>query len=376
MQVTERPGSLVAELTDLKLKTKLESCANGPFYKSDFVIAHRGAPLGYPEHTKEGYIAAAEMGAGLIECDVTFTNDGALVCRHSQCDLHRTTNILQTPLAAQCTTAFAPATATSTAEASCCTSDISLAEYRTLCARPDYVNPKAESVETYLTLPNARVEGDLTSCGTLMTHAESIDLIDSLDAKFVPELKAPMVDMPYNGMSQRDYAQTLIEEYQAAGVSLKRVFPQSFNLADVFHWIQTYPEIAHQVVYLDGRGRNPDFEPTLSDMQELYGKGLRIIAPPIPVLVRLNANGDIVPTDYALLAKEAGLEIITWTFEAGVATDPRNFTYFTTREVIANEGDSLKVLHALHEKVGIKGIFTDWAGTVTYYASCVGVDPT
>ena len=48
--------------------------------------------------------AAARMGAGVIECDVTFTKDRQLVCRHSQCDLHTTTNILSLPaLAAKCT---------------------------------------------------------------------------------------------------------------------------------------------------------------------------------------------------------------------------------------------------------------------------------
>ena len=34
------------------------------------------------------------MGAGVLECDVAFTKDRGLVCRHAQCDLHTTTNIL------------------------------------------------------------------------------------------------------------------------------------------------------------------------------------------------------------------------------------------------------------------------------------------
>ena len=37
------------------------------------------------------------MGAGIVECDVTFTSDGELVCRHSECDLHTTTDIVATP---------------------------------------------------------------------------------------------------------------------------------------------------------------------------------------------------------------------------------------------------------------------------------------
>ena len=35
----------------------------------------------YPEHTFQGYEAAALMGAGIIECDVTFTKDKELICK-------------------------------------------------------------------------------------------------------------------------------------------------------------------------------------------------------------------------------------------------------------------------------------------------------
>ena len=51
---------------------------------SDFSIAHRGASLQYPEHTREAYVAGIYQGAGLVECDVAVTADGELVCRHSQ----------------------------------------------------------------------------------------------------------------------------------------------------------------------------------------------------------------------------------------------------------------------------------------------------
>ena len=64
-----------------------------------FSIAHRGAALMFPEHTEESYRAAARMGAGIVECDVTFTKDKELVCRHAQNDLHRSTNILASNLA-------------------------------------------------------------------------------------------------------------------------------------------------------------------------------------------------------------------------------------------------------------------------------------
>ncbi len=52
----------------------------GPFHRSDFSIGHRGAAMQFPEHTKESYLAAIQMGVGVVE-DVTFTKDKELVCR-------------------------------------------------------------------------------------------------------------------------------------------------------------------------------------------------------------------------------------------------------------------------------------------------------
>jgi len=72
IQVGARPFYLVEGMDNGRLKDKLLSCNDGPFFKSDFSIGHRGAPLQFPEHTKESYQAAARMGAGIVE-----TNCGA-----------------------------------------------------------------------------------------------------------------------------------------------------------------------------------------------------------------------------------------------------------------------------------------------------------
>ena len=128
VQLGPRPFFLVDDMTPGPLKTRLQSCAEGPFSKTDFSIGHRGAALQFPEHTKESYEAGARMGAGILECDVTFTRDKELVCRHSQCDLHTTTNILATPLATKCSIPFAPTAFEANgnliqpASATCCTS--------------------------------------------------------------------------------------------------------------------------------------------------------------------------------------------------------------------------------------------------------------
>jgi glycerophosphoryl diester phosphodiesterase len=79
-----RPYYLINNMTDGPLKEKLQSCENGPFAISDWSIGHRGGgTLQFPEETVESTMAGARMGAGILECDVAFTADRGLVCRHS-----------------------------------------------------------------------------------------------------------------------------------------------------------------------------------------------------------------------------------------------------------------------------------------------------
>ena len=67
-----RPFYLIDDLEDGTLKDELMACSGQTPERSMFSIAHRGAPLQFPEHTRESYLAAARMGAGIIECDVAF----------------------------------------------------------------------------------------------------------------------------------------------------------------------------------------------------------------------------------------------------------------------------------------------------------------
>lgn len=171
------------------IKASLQTCVH-PLTPNLLSISHRGAPLVFPEHTREvsslphvdgpnsaglcgsdmgallrssfvlsvnlaisligeadqsrlwvdqmlhlaispllqGYQEALRLGAKWIECDAAVTQDFELVCRHSQCDLHATTNILSVPaLSAKC----------SVPHKVCCTYDITLAEYSTLCGVAD-----------------------------------------------------------------------------------------------------------------------------------------------------------------------------------------------------------------------------------------------
>jgi uncharacterized protein (DUF2249 family) len=85
VQLGPRPYYLVEDMDPGPLKRELERRSEGPFEVSDFSIGHRGACLHFPEHTKESYEAAARSGASAV----------------------------------------------------CCTSDITLAEFKTLCGKMD-----------------------------------------------------------------------------------------------------------------------------------------------------------------------------------------------------------------------------------------------
>jgi glycerophosphoryl diester phosphodiesterase len=231
VQLGPRPFFLVEDMQDSRLKRKLQSCSAGPFRKSSFSIGHRGAALQFPEHTKESYEAGALMGAGILECDVTFTKDLELVCRHAQNDLQTTTNILVTPLASQCFRPFTPAviaadgTLVTPATAECRTSDITLAEFKTLTGKMDAFNPRASTPQEFLG-GTANFRTDLyagPTSGHLLTHRESIALFKKLGVQMTPELKSPSVPMPFNGFTQEQYAQKMIDEYKASGVSPTRV---------------------------------------------------------------------------------------------------------------------------------------------------------
>ncbi len=382
VQLGPRPYFLVHDMADGALKRTLQQCSDGPFHKSDFSIGHRGAALQFPEHTVESYTAGARLGAGILECDVTFTKDKELVCRHAQNDLHTTTNILLTPLAGKCTRPFSPAVLGSggqiitPASAECRTSDITLAEFKSLRGKMDAFNPAAQTPAQFVG-GTAGFRTDLYSgptSGTLMTHRESIELFKSLGTKMTPELKSPSVAMPFDGFTQADYAQKMIDEYKAAGVPPRDLFPQSFDKGDVLYWIRHEPAYGRRAVYLDDAETVADL-PGFADLVGYKQDGINIWAPPTFALLTVDSANQIVASQAAKDARAAGLDIITWTLErSGILADGNNgFYYQTFDSAVSREGDVMRVIDALARDVGVRGIFSDWAAPVTYYANCMGL---
>jgi glycerophosphoryl diester phosphodiesterase len=381
-----RPYYIIDNMTSSALKSKLEKCENGPFSITGFSIGHRGGgTLQFPEHTVESNMAGARMGAGILECDVAFTADRGLVCRHSLCDLHTTTNILLKPnLAAKCTVPFTPANATSPANALCCTSDITTAEYLTLCGKMDGFNASAKNVKDYqYGTPVWRTEL-YDTCGTLMTLDSHITLVNSLpgNRNFTPELKTPptQVRMPFKGYTQEQYARDMIETFIRRGVHPNRVWAQSFNPPDVFQWLKEYPSFGKHAVYLDDSGDTPEtYAAAVAALPGIKAKGVNIISPPFNYLLTVTAdNKTIIPAPYAIAAKKAGLDIISWTFErsgplAQVAAN-KDYYYSSIAPAVHYDGQHYDVLDVLVHQVGIKGLFSDWSATLTYFANCFGLE--
>lgn len=381
VQLGPRPFYLVQGMDEGKLKDRLMQCENGPFYRTDFSIAHRGGALLFPEHSDTAYRGGARMGAGIVECDVTFTQDGELVCRHSECDLHTTTNIVATDLNKQCTV---PWTGPGQNPApKCCTSDLTLDEFKSLKAKMDASNPNATTPEGYLG-GTASWRTDLyTGHSNVVSFKESIELNKELGVKHTPELKGAEHQDRVNTTfgSQAGYAQKFIDTLKAGGVEPKDAWVQSFNKDDILYWINNEPSFGEQAVYLDSI--DPTVSPaiprqTLAELKQLKKNGVRIFAPPMWALLTVNDAGKVVPSEYAVDIRKAGLDIITWTFERadlrqGASQAGWYYMFDAEGKAIKKDSDMYKALDVLARKVGILGIFSDWPATVTYYANCMGL---
>merc|ERR1711964_828391 len=85
----------------------------------------------------------------------------------------------------------------------------------------------------------------------------------------------------------------------------------------------------------------------------------------------------IIPSTYAISAKQAGLDIIPWTLErSGPLADVRadeEYYYGFFAQGVSYDGQIYEVLDVLARDVGIKAIFSDWSSTVSYYANCFGL---
>ncbi|WP_287409921.1 glycerophosphodiester phosphodiesterase family protein [Oceanithermus sp.] len=368
-QLGPRPFFLLDRLEPGPLHQRLAACAarTEAYPRSPLAVGHRGAALFFPEHTREGYLAAVRQGAGFVECDAVPTADGALVCRHSDRDLAETTNILSTPLAAKCRKPFRPGR-----KPDCRTTDLTLAEFLSLEGWPEGRNEAARKPEDYYrAAPAWRTLA--YAPGTVMSHRRYIELLKPTGVNFIPELKK--ADLP-PGLSLEAYRRRIVDDYRELGVPPERVYLQSFDLEDLRYWRRYAPEYAKNAVWLDGRYKERGFDPAHPErlkpsMAALAAEGLRFLSPPLWVLLALDDDGRIVPSAYASAARAAGLELIPWTLErSGPLTGGGGWYYRSVRPAIRSDGDVYRVLDVLVNQIGVYAIFSDWPATVTFFDAC------
>lgn len=363
-----RPSYLVSNMNPSSLKTKLETCLHNELFSitpDDFSIGHRGAALQFPEHTKESYLAAIAQGAGIVECDIAVTKDGELVCRHDQCDLHTTTNILTTPLNSSCTQPWSYDETSSQSSAKCCTSDLTLAQFKTLKGKMDNFDSSANTPESAIDATRSW-RTDLYSPGTLVTLEESIELIESHKRKHTPELKAYT---RHDGMpSYNEIRDKVVHLYKKHNIPAENVWLQSFVADDVKYWIENYPDFGPQVVYLDAIWTG-----NTNVTKVLLETGVKIVAPPMWTLVSLDAQKNMVASEYVqkVLSVRPHTKFITWTLErSGRIGGGGGWYYQTVRDIVSDEGFAFEMLKALWD-IGVLGVFSDWPETTTFFSSCM-----
>lgn len=121
------------------------------------------------------------------------------------------------------------------------------------------------------------------------------------------------MELPFQGnYTQEDFAQQLVDTFKEANIHPSRVWLQSFVPEDIFQWIENDPEFGLQAVYLDERAdlTTEGYETAVASLPDLAARGVKIIAPSIWQLITANNETQkIVPSSYAIAAREAGLDV-------------------------------------------------------------------
>lgn len=388
VSIGPRPYFLINEMDDDPnigfvrpgLKETLQKCVATlkSFQPSDFVLGHRGAPLQFPEHSDRSHDAASRMGAGLVECDINLTKDKQLVCRHERCDLHLTTDVLLIPhLAAKCTRPFRPAAGHKSASAKCCTTDFTLAEIQTMCSRMSSSNRRAKTAEQYMSnTPKYRTDLYSHDCPHIQSHKDFIQVVNANGGSFVPEFK--MLDYNFNkrkdGYTRRMFIDQVLADYNNTDPA--RVYPQAFEWDDLYYvannspfGINTFALDKNLVASLYSKKQLRQY------FKQLVDGNVTAIAPALSMLLDVNKHGNVVPSPYAEVAEEVGLDIVAWSFERSDALSQSQSSWYYSKlsKVLRSDSDMIKVLDVLYEDVGAMATWTDWPSVVTFYANCKGI---
>jgi glycerophosphoryl diester phosphodiesterase len=287
------------------------------------IIAHRGASGHRPEHTREAYRLAVEMGADFIEPDLVATKDGVLIARHEN-EIGGTTDVADR---------FPDRKRTKTIDGQSLTGwfteDFTLAEIKTLRARER------------LAFRSHAYDGQFQ----IVTFDEVIELAQQL-AKSVgrpvgvyPETKHPT----YFRSIHLPLEEKLLGSLQKHGWNHREapVFIQSFEQENL-RTLRTQTKV--RLIQL------------VSAAAMVEGDGLRNIAayadgigPEKRLVVPVNADGSLgTPTDLVTRAHAAGLLVHIWTIRVDKEFLPSG--YHSNPEAEFEQ----------FRQLGVDGVFTDF----------------
>ena len=182
-----------------------------------------------------------------------------------------------------------------------------------------------------------------------------------------------MLDYKFTAEYTREmFLAQVLEDY--TGIDPNRVFFQGFKWKDLYHVANT--PFSVNTFALDKNWRSLAFSKhrLQTYFQPLVDNGVTAIAPSISMLLEVDKENNLVPTLYAKVAKELGLDIVAWTMERSDALSKGGGWYFSTlSRALKTDSDVIKVLDVLYEDVGIVAIWTDWPSVLTFYANCKGI---
>lgn len=361
----------------MELKNILDTCAkeNTMFHASHFIASADGinnidhGRMPYPPHTLTSYEAALRMGAGMVQCPVTFSKDRKLVCRKEQCDLHYTTDVLSHPdqrLASKCAQPFIPSDGFNRpVQVRCCTNDFTLQELQMLncrcsgaaSAKSAGVNDWGMTVLDYL--------GPSPPCvpAKIPSHEEFIQLVDSWNANFAPT-QVPFIDSgDVHDYNQEMLSRQILSSYvDGFHIDSARIFPISQNMKDLVLWKKEFPLYSKNAMALDVISEDASDMDSLSEHFSSFVKiGVyNVIAPDVGMILKQSEESDsrhsFRSTVYSSVAKEMGMGIFAmWNGS------------------ITQDINALHILHNLKTQGGVQGFFADvsFVPITTFYDNCL-----
>lgn len=125
-------------------------------------------------------------------------------------------------------------------------------------------------------------------------------------------------------------------------------------------WIEHEPKFASPALFLDSRVDIPfGYQNAVSSLPSLAALGVGIVAPPIFALIK-HDEGEMVSSEYAAEAKEAGLEITTRNFErSGPLSRGGAYCYKNVNKTIRKDGDVFRVLDSIVRDLEAGRVFGD-----------------